>query len=60
MKKIGRQLFIALMLLVMYVPILVLIFYSFTTSTNIGREHGFSLDNYRTLLANEELRNMIT
>ena len=48
------------MLLVMYVPILVLIFYSFTTSTNIGREHGFSLDNYRTLLANEELRNMIT
>ena len=60
MKKIGRQLFIALMLLVMYVPILVLIFYSFTTSTNIGSVHGFSLDNYRTLLANEELRNMIT
>ena len=41
MKKIGRQLFIALMLLVMYVPILVLIFYSFTTSTNIGSVHGF-------------------
>lgn len=60
MKKIGRQLFIALMLLVMYVPILVLIFYSFTTSTNIGSVHGFSLDNYRTLLENEELRNMIT
>lgn len=58
-KKIFGPLFIALMLLLLYAPILVLVFYSFTTASQIGAVTGFSLDNYATLLHNEDLRGMI-
>jgi len=59
MKKILSPLFIAVMLLLLYAPILLLVFYSFTTSAHIGMVNGFSLQNYVTLLHNEDLRSMI-
>ncbi|MCQ2521570.1 MAG: ABC transporter permease [Lachnospiraceae bacterium] len=58
-KKILPSVFIVLVLLVIYLPILVLAVYSFTTSPNIGAIHGFSMENYKTLFTNEDLRNMI-
>lgn len=59
MKKILSPLFIALVLLFMYVPILILAFYSFTDTANIGASGHFSLDNYRTLFNTPELSSMI-
>lgn len=59
MKKVFRTGFICVMLLIMYVPILVLAVYSFTTSANIGTIHGFTFDNYVTLFTKDELRAMI-
>lgn len=59
MKKFFSTFFIVIMLLFVYMPILFLAFYSFTTSANIGSVHGFSLQNYITLIENEELRSMI-
>lgn len=59
MKKICKYLFIGAVLLFLYLPILILAVYSFTDSATIGTIHGFSVDNYRNLFANEELRNMI-
>lgn len=58
-KKYVARVFVGLMLLVIYLPILVLMVYSFTTSTTIGAIRGFSLQNYVTLFSNEELRGMI-
>ena len=45
------RVFIAIMLLVIYLPILILMVYSFTTSTTIGAIRGFSLQNYVTLFS---------
>lgn len=59
MKKFGGTIFIIIMLLLLYTPILVLAVYSFTTSANIGTIHGFSMDNYVTLFTKAELRYMI-
>lgn len=59
MKKFGGTIFIIIMLLLLYTPILVLAVYSFTTSANIGTIHGFSMDNYVTLFTKSELRSMI-
>ena len=53
------RVFIVIMLLLIYLPILILMVYSFTTSTTIGAIRGFSLQNYVTLFSNEELRGMI-
>lgn len=58
-KKYGKVIFIALMLLMLYFPILILAVYSFTDSPNIGTIHAFSVNNYVTLVTNEELRGMI-
>lgn len=58
-KKHLARIYIAALLLLIYLPILILMVYSFTTSTTIGAIRGFSLENYRTLIANEELRGMI-
>lgn len=58
-KKLPGLSFILVMLLLMYLPILVLAFYSFTTSTAIGSVRGFSFQNYINLFSNEDLRNMI-
>lgn len=59
MKRFGGTIFIIIMLLLLYIPILVLAVYSFTTSANIGTIHGFSMDNYVTLFTKAELRSMI-
>ena len=59
MKKILSYSWLALVALFMYIPVLVLAFYSFTESTTIGAVRGFSLHNYVTLFTTEELRDMI-
>ncbi len=59
MKKIWRPAFFIFMLMVLYLPILILAFYSFTDSTTIGAVRGFSLHNYVTLFTTQELRSMI-
>ena len=46
MKKWSKIIFICIMLLLIYMPILILAVYSFTTSANIGSIHGWSLHNY--------------
>lgn len=59
MTKSFKRLFIILVLIFLYAPILILILYSFTSSTTIGAIRGFSLQNYVTLFTTPELRNMI-
>ena len=59
MKKWSKIIFICIMLLLIYMPILILAVYSFTTSANIGSIHGWSLNNYVTLFTKGELRSMI-
>ena len=59
MKKILSYSWLALVALFMYIPVLILAFYSFTDSTTIGAVRGFSLHNYVTLFTTEELKNMI-
>lgn len=59
MKKAGRVLFLALVLIFLYAPILILMLYSFTDATNIGAIRGFSLHNYVTLFTTPELTDMI-
>ncbi len=46
-------------LLFLYLPILILVVYSFTKSTTIGAIRGFSLHNFKTLFTLPELKNMI-
>ena len=57
--KIFRRLFLLLVLLFLYLPIVLLAVYSFTLSTNIGAIRGFSLHNYVTLFTTPELTSMI-
>ena len=59
MKKWFKTIFICIMLLLIYMPILILAVYSFTTSANIGSIHGWSFHNYVTLFTRDELRSMI-
>lgn len=59
MWKIIRKLFIVIVLLFIYAPILILAIYSFTDSTMIGSIKEFSLSNYVTLFTTEELIEMI-
>lgn len=59
MKRVFSKIFLFLMIFIIYLPILILMVYSFTDSPNIGRIHGFSLDNYVNLFTKEELRGMI-
>ncbi|MCC8080887.1 MAG: ABC transporter permease [Lachnospiraceae bacterium] len=59
MKKFGKGFFMVLVLTFLYAPILILIIYSFTTSTHIGAIRGFSLQNYVTLFTTRELLEMI-
>lgn len=58
-KKVWKSLIIILVLLFLYLPILVLMVYSFTDATNIGAIRGFSLHNYATLFTTPELVRMI-
>ena len=57
--KILKRLFIIRVLLFLYLPILILAVYSFTSSTQIGAIRGFSLKNYVTLVTTPELTGMI-
>ena len=59
MKKWSKIIFICIMLFLIYMPILILAVYSFTTSANIGSIHGWSFHNYLTLFTKDELRSMI-
>lgn len=59
MKKILSYSWLAIVALFMYIPVLILAFYSFTDSATIGAVRGFSLHNYVTLFTTEELKNMI-
>ena len=59
MKQFFGRAFLALMILLLYLPIFVLAVYSFTDSANIGAIHGFSLKNYETLFTKPDLRAMI-
>ena len=54
-KKIIGQCYIWLILILMYLPILVLIAFSFTKSVNVGVWKGFSLDLYSDLFRSREV-----
>lgn len=54
-KKIFAQAYIWLILLLMYLPILVLIAFSFTEATNVGEWTGFTFNLYPRLFANEQI-----
>lgn len=54
-KKILGNSYLAIVLLIMYAPILLLIAFSFTDSTNIGTWNGFSFDLYKQMIQNEEI-----
>ena len=58
-RKIVRWTVPILVLLFLYIPILMLAFYSLTDATQIGTFRSFTLKNYATLFGTEELRNMI-
>ena len=60
MKKAFKYCWLVAVLLFIYIPILVLAFYSFTNATTVGGAMGgFSFKNYANLFANEEMRSMI-
>lgn len=54
-KKIFAYSYIYFILLLMYVPIFVLIVFSFTNATYIGTWNGFSFDLYAKLFQSEEI-----
>lgn len=58
-KKVCQSVWLFLILIFLYLPVLVLTVYSFTDSTMIGAVRGFSLKNYVTLFTTPELRDMI-
>lgn len=59
MKKILTRGYLAVLLLLLYAPVLILSVYSFTDSSMIGSIHGFSIQNYQVLFGREELLQMI-
>ena len=54
-KKRLKQLFVYLALFIMYLPIFVLIIFSFTVSDQVGTWNGFSTELYQKLVENKEL-----
>lgn len=59
MKEGIKKSFLGLMLLILYLPILILAFYSFTDAANIGAFQSFTFQNYITLFTTPELVDMI-
>ena len=59
MKKIGQSIFLGIVLLLLYLPILILVVYSFLDTSIIGKPGNFSLHNYRYLIQADELRQLI-
>ena len=58
-KKILRSSWLALVLLFLYLPVLMLMLYSFTDTATIGARGNFSMQNYVTLFTTGELLHMI-
>ena len=58
-KKFLAGFYIVLVLAFIYVPIMVLVLYSFTDSNIIGNWNGFSLELYARLFTEERVRNML-
>lgn len=59
MRKVFSTVWLSLVLLFMYLPILILAIYSFTDTATIGTTGNFSVDNYITLFTTPELLKMI-
>ena len=55
MKKVFGQIYIWLILLLMYLPILVLIAFSFTEATNVGEWSGFTFNLYPALFQDKQI-----
>ena len=58
-KKLLSGLYVLLVLAFIYVPILVLVVYSFTDSNIIGNWNGFSLELYARLFTEDRVRDML-
>ncbi len=58
-RKIISYAFLVFVLIFVYAPILLLVIYSFTPSTIIGKWDGFSLSLYGELFTNARVRTMI-
>ena len=56
MAKIAKRVFLLIMLMFIYLPILILAVYSFTSATQIGAIRGFSMQNYITLFTTDMIR----
>ena len=54
-KKIIGQCYIWLLLILMYLPVLILIAFSFTDSERVGQWNGFSFDLYPRLFESKEI-----
>jgi len=54
-KKVLAKSYVYLVLLLMYVPIIVLMIFSFTNSDNVGTWNGFTFELYPKLFRNEEI-----
>ncbi len=59
MRKILKSIVLGAVLLFMYLPILILMVYSFTDTAIIGAHGSFSVKNYATLFTTPELLSMI-
>lgn len=59
MKKTVSFVWLAIVLLFLYLPVLTLAVYSFTDTATIGTAGHFSMKNYVTLFTTEELSDMI-
>ncbi len=54
-KKILAKSYVYIILLLMYVPIIVLMVFSFTNSDNVGQWNGFTLELYPKLFKNKDI-----
>lgn len=59
MKRALGKVWLLLVLLFMYLPIVIIAIYSFTDTSIIGTSGSFSMQNYRTLFTSSELMKMI-
>ena len=58
-KKIWAWVYVVVIALLMYAPILVLILYSFTDSSNVGIWNGFTFSMYAKLFRNKEIMRVV-
>lgn len=55
-KQIFAQCYIWILLILMYLPVLLLVIYSFTNSTTLGAWNGFTFDLYVSLFQDQEVQ----